>query len=102
MKKEMKNIIKNKMKNDRLKLKAIVMSNVTNFILLVVGIVLIVWVIFTIFPSVSKGIESIANNIKKPFCCDMLKCKPAATQATTDIAGGIVCSSFCWGICDTK
>jgi len=100
MKKEMKNIIKNKMKNDGLKLKAIVMSNVTNFILLIVGIVLVVWVIFTIFPSVSKGIEGIANNIKKPFCCDMLKCKSATkTVGTVDVSGGIVCSSFCWGLC---
>jgi hypothetical protein len=82
------------------KLKAMAIEQVGKFILLVVAIVLAVFVAMQFFPTASKGLESVANNIKKPFCCDLMKCKPAATQATTEPGGGFACTAFCWGVCD--
>jgi len=80
-------------------LKGIVESNLTNFVLLVVAIVVLVGVLMVLFPAVSKSMEGITNSVMKPFCCDMLKCKPAVEQATTDISGGLLCSALCWGKC---
>lgn len=79
--------------------KAIVMSNTTNFILLILGIIVLVAFLMLLFPATSTGVKDISLQIKKPFCCDILSCKPAGQQVTTNPFGGVACTAFCLGVC---
>ena len=82
--------------------KGIVISNVTNLILLAIGILLLIVVVITLFPGVSSATKGIATQIKKPICCDMLGCKPAAQgggASLTNPTGSIGCTTFCFGVC---
>lgn len=72
---------------------------VVAIILAVIALVIIFIIILRTVPFISKGIDDILMGIKRPICCSMLGCKPAAAQVTQNPAGGIVCSTFCWGVC---
>ena len=89
--------IKNKSKN-----KAIVISNVAGFVFLAIGLVLLLFVIITLFPGVSASVKNIGLSIKKPICCDMLGCKAAVQGGGSSISnpgGALACTSFCFGVC---
>jgi len=68
-------------------------------ILAIVALAIIFVVVLKTVPFISKGIDSILMGIKRPICCSMLGCKPAAQQVTQNPGGGFICSAFCWGVC---
>jgi len=61
-------------------------------VLAVVALAVVFFIVLKTIPFVSKGIDSILLGIKKPICCTMLGCKP--------LNANIVCSAFCWGVCE--
>lgn len=77
---------------------------IESFVLaLIVAIIVLAFlfiVVLKTIPFISKGIDSIILGIKKPICCNMLGCKPATQQITTNPTGGVICSTLCWGVCD--
>jgi len=84
------------------KSKGIVSSNITNFVFLIIAIVVLVAVLVFLFPGASSGVKSISLAIKKPFCCDLLGCKPATQGGGSSVSnpsGAIGCTAFCYGVC---
>ena len=81
------------------KSKAIVISNATNFILLIIGVIVLIAALIFLFPASSTGIGSLSLQIKKPFCCNVMGCKPAGQQVTQNPLGGFACTAFCLGAC---
>lgn len=65
----------------------------------VIALAVIFFIVLRTVPAISKGIDNILLGVKKPICCTMLGCKPAAEQITQNPTGGILCSTFCWGVC---
>lgn len=79
--------------------KGIVIGKVTDVILLAIAILLLIVALVTLFPGASNLTKGVSLQIKKPFCCDILGCKPAIQQATQNPSGGFPCTAFCPGVC---
>jgi hypothetical protein len=89
-------------KKNRTHPKAIAIPKIAEFVLLAVGLIILVFVVVTLFPGVSASVKNIGLEVKKPICCGILNCKPATQgggSSFTQPGGAVVCSVLCFGVC---
>lgn len=74
-------------------------SMIVAMVAAVLALAILVFYVFNLIPSVSKGIDNAFLGFKRPICCNLIGCKPAIEQITQNPLAGPICSVFCLNVC---